>query len=246
MVNCELWTANNSEGLVIGGGERVIVGFMKRLFDMFFSGIGLILLSPIMICVGLSIRRDGGPAFFRQERVGHNGTLFRIYKFRTMVPGAEKMGAQITAGKDPRITKIGDIIRRKKVDELPQLINVFCGQMSLVGPRPEVSKYVAMWGEENRKAILSVRPGITDYASLIFSNEQEVLSHMKDPETGYVMEILPRKVALYRKYVRETAVWLDFRVILATLAKVAGVEGKRLLPELTVPAGQLGGLSGCL
>ncbi|MFH0727002.1 MAG: sugar transferase [Pseudomonadota bacterium] len=205
---------------------------MKRLFDLFFSIIGLFLLTPVLLCVGLAVRRDGGPTFFRQKRVGLKGRLFRIYKFRTMVQNAERLGAQITAGKDPRITKIGHFIRNSKIDELPQLINVFWGDMSLVGPRPEVPKYVENWSLSDRQRILSIRPGITDYASLVYSNEQEVLSRSKNPEQYYVDEITPRKLSLYRKYAIEMNVWLDFRVILATLAKICGVNIKFLLPEL--------------
>lgn len=210
---------------------------------MFFSSLGLLVLSPLFLVIGLAVRKDGGSAFFRQDRVGQNGNIFEIYKFRTMVQNADKLGAQITAGKDARITEIGQFIRKTKIDELPQLLNVFLGHMSLVGPRPEVPKYVAKWEKLNRDVILSVKPGITDYASLVFSNEQELLAESENPEKAYVEEVMPKKLALYCKYVSEMGLWLDFRLIIATLARIFGMNITMLLPELkhihtSVPADQ--------
>jgi len=205
---------------------------MKRLFDSLFVAIGLLFLSPILLLVMLIVKQDGGSSFFLQKRVGHNGQRFKIIKFRTMVVGAEKLGAQITSGIDPRITKTGALLRKLKLDELPQLINVILGQMSLVGPRPEVPKYVEKWPSDDRLKILSVRPGITDYASLIFSDEQKILAESFDPEKSYVEEIMPRKLELYKKYISEQSLWLDFRIIFATLLKIVGGNPDALLPEI--------------
>lgn len=208
------------------------MSIFKRLFDLICAAIGLLLLLPVFIIVGILIRRDGGPAFFRQERVGQNGKLFRIIKFRSMVVNTENQGAKITAGRDSRITRIGRIIRRTKIDELPQLINVFLGHMSIVGPRPEVPLYVAKWSEEDRDIILSVRPGITDYSSLIYSNEQAVLGASENPDKTYIEEVMPSKLFLYRRYVKEQSVWLDLRVIIATILKLVGANVAFLLPEI--------------
>lgn len=205
---------------------------MKRIFDLFFSVFSLVVLSPGLLIISLWIKNDGGPAFFRQKRVGLNENSFNIFKFRTMVVDAEKLGGQITAGMDPRITKIGLFLRKSKIDELPQLVNIVLGQMSLVGPRPEVSKYVEKWSLEDRQRILSVKPGITDYASLIFKDEQEILSGSVDPEKSYIEEIMPRKLELYKKYIFEQSLWLDFRIILATLIKILGCNPNMLLPEI--------------
>lgn len=197
---------------------------IRRFFDLFFSLIGLILLSPILIAVAFAIRRDGGPIFFRQERIGGNGGVFRIYKFRSMVVNAHKMGAQVTAEHDPRITSVGRLLRKTKLDELPQLLNVFRGEMSLVGPRPEVPFYVAQWPEEDRAIILSVKPGITDYATLFYSDEQAVLARAEDPERAYREQVMPHKLRMYRAYVRDSNPRLDLRIIVATLAKMAGID----------------------
>lgn len=204
----------------------------KRVFDLFFASLGLLFLSPIFLIVGLLIRKDGGPALFRQERVGQHGKVFRIYKFRSMVPDAERLGAQITYERDSRITRMGRFLRKSKIDEFPQLLNVFLGQISLVGPRPEVPQYVDKWSAQDRDLILSIKPGITDYASLCYSNEQEVLASTQDPEKAYIEKIMPHKLELYRRYAKERNLWLDLRIILATLAKIAGLEISALLPEL--------------
>ena len=190
----------------------------KRLFDLFWTVPGLIILSPLFLAVAVWIKLDSpGPVFFRQERVGRFEKPFRIYKFRTMVTDAEKKGLPLTTGKDPRITRSGEFLRRTKIDELPQLINVVKGEMSLVGPRPEVPKYVAYYPEEAKGKIFSLRPGITDYAAIEFRNENELLERAQDPEKTYIEEILPSKVALYLKYVSERNMWLDFVLILGTI-----------------------------
>ena len=149
-----------------------------------------------------------------------------------MVVDADKCGLPVTAGNDPRITKIGRVLRKTKMDELPQLVNVFLGQMSLVGPRPEVKRYVNAWSEMDRRQILSIQPGITDFASLVFSNEQEVLTGAVDPEKTYVEKIIPKKLILYRRYVEERTLWLDLRIILATVLKLLGLDVALMLPEL--------------
>jgi len=204
---------------------------MKRLFDLLLSTLTLAVLSPLFVVLALWIRRDGGPEFFRQARVGRGGELFRIFKFRSMVPGAEKLGAQVTGAADPRITSVGRFLRKTKLDELPQLINVFLGQMSLVGPRPEVPRYVDQWPEEDRRQILQIKPGITDYATFYYNDEQAVLARAEDPEKAYLETVLPHKLRLYRKYLEDRNFWLDLRLLLATLARMAGLDGRSLLPR---------------
>ncbi len=190
----------------------------KRLFDLFWTVPGLIILSPLFLAVAVWIKLDSpGPVFFRQERVGRFEKPFRIYKFRTMVTDAEEKGLPLTTGKDPRITRSGNFLRRTKIDELPQLINVVKGEMSLVGPRPEVPKYVAYYPEEAKGKIFSLRPGITDYAAIEFRNENELLERAQDPEKTYIEDVLPSKVGLYLKYVSERNMLLDFVLILGTI-----------------------------
>ncbi|HQU32178.1 MAG TPA: sugar transferase [Candidatus Brocadia sapporoensis] len=180
---------------------------LKRLFDIVFSLLGLMLVFPILLVLAIWIKReDGGPVFYRGVRVGRNGKLFRIYKFRTMVVNAEKIGGSSTADDDPRITRIGKFIRKHKLDELPQLINVLKGEMSFVGPRPEVQHYVNMYTAEE-KAMLSVKPGITDWASLWNSDEGAILAGSPDPEKTYMEEIRPEKIRLQLKYVKERSFW---------------------------------------
>jgi lipopolysaccharide/colanic/teichoic acid biosynthesis glycosyltransferase len=205
----------------------------KRLFDLSISTLGLIVLSPIFIVVGLGVTKDGGPVFFLQERIGRYGHLFRIIKFRTMNLDAEKKGAKITKKGDTRITRVGLILRQFKIDELPQLFNVFLGHMSLVGPRPEVPEYVQEWTDIDRKIILAIKPGITDYASLLYSNEAEMLALADNVERVYINEVMPYKLRLYRKYAKEMNLWLDIRIVIATLAKIAGLGLQSILPELT-------------
>lgn len=193
---------------------------LKRFFDIMLSLFGLIIISPVLIFLGLLIKgEDGGPIFYRGVRVGRYGKLFKIFKFRTMVVGAEKLGGPSTANDDPRITRAGRLIRKYKLDEVPQLINVFKGEMSLVGPRPEVQHYVDMFTEKER-AILTVRPGITDWASLWNPDEGRILSGSPDPERTYMEEIRPTKLRLQLKYVRERSFFVDLGIILKTVATV--------------------------
>ncbi len=193
---------------------------LKRVFDFLSSLVGLILVSPILLTVAILIKReDGGPVFYRGVRVGRFGKPFRIFKFRTMVLNAEKLGGPSTADDDPRITRVGKFIRKLKLDELPQLINVLKGEMSAVGPRPEVQMYVDMFTEEE-KAILSVRPGITDWASIWNPDEGAILAGSSDPEKTYMEKIRPEKIRLQLKYVREQSLWVDLKIILWTLKAV--------------------------
>ncbi len=192
---------------------------LKRLFDLACSVIGLVVLAPILVLVSLFVwLGDRGPVFFRQERVGRGGRLFRIHKFRTMRVASS--GSQVTSADDDRITPLGKVLRKTKIDELPQLIDVALGDMSLVGPRPEVPRYVELWGEEARTEILSIRPGITDPAAIAYRNEQDELAAAEDPETHYTQVILPRKVAMYRDYVRNRSFVGDLKVILGTFAAI--------------------------
>ncbi|ODT65271.1 MAG: sugar transferase [Pelagibacterium sp. SCN 63-23] len=194
---------------------------LKRLFDFSASLAGLILLSPLLVAIMLAIRLEGpGPAFFLQERVGRGGKSFRIVKFRTMRQTAPLEGPQITIGQDPRITRLGHTLRKFKLDELPQLLNVLKGEMSLVGPRPEVPAYMARYTSEQQAIILSVRPGITDFAAIEFSDEAEILAKAPNPEATYVQEVMPRKFALYERYAREQSFWLDLTLITKTLGKI--------------------------
>lgn len=195
---------------------------IKRLFDLVCSILGLLALTPLFLVMAVMIKRDSpGPVFFRQVRVGRFGKDFRIYKFRTMRPASEAL-SQLTVSNDNRITPVGQFLRKTKIDELPQLINVLLGDMSFVGPRPEVPQYVAHYPQDLRAKILSVRPGITDLASIEFSNENELLSANKDPHTVYIREILPRKLAYYVRYVDEQSLAHDVSIILKTLAKITG------------------------
>lgn len=192
----------------------------KRAFDVAASALGLWLLAPVFVGVGIAIKAsDRGPVFFRQERVGKGGVPFRIHKFRSM--RVSNAGSLVTSADDDRITGIGKVLRKTKLDELPQLIDVLKGNMSLVGPRPEVAKYVELWGEDAADEILSVRPGISDPAAIAYRNEQDELASADDPERHYVEVILPRKVAMYRDYVRNRSFVGDLGLIFATVAAVA-------------------------
>ncbi|MDD2700467.1 MAG: sugar transferase [Sideroxydans sp.] len=194
---------------------------MKRLFDILLSACGLVMCAPLFIFVSFWIKFDSaGPVYFRQERVGRKGRVFRIHKFRSMVVNAEARGPQVTVGQDARITRSGRFLRKSKLDELPQLIDVLVGDMSLVGPRPEVPKYVVHYPADVRDRVLSVRPGITDTASIEFSNENEMLEGAADPEKEYIEKILPIKLGYYQKYVDQRSLWLDIRIIWQTIAKV--------------------------
>lgn len=190
----------------------------KRLFDIVGSSIGLVLTVPILAGAAIAIRVDSGsPVIFRQERVGRGGRVFRIHKFRTMRTGP---GPLISATVDPRITRVGSVLRRYKIDELPQLFDVLVGDMSLVGPRPEVPKYVALWPSDAREIILSARPGITDPASIAMRNESVELAAVDEPEDHYVNSLLPRKVAMYVEYVQNQSFSRDLKILVNTLKAV--------------------------
>jgi len=190
----------------------------KRLFDIAVAALGIAALAPILLLLACWIRLDSpGPALYRQQRVGRHGTLFWIYKFRTM-RHACRDGPLLTVGLDERITRAGRLLRAYKLDELPQLFNVLVGSMSLVGPRPEVPRYVACYPESVRREVLSVAPGITDWASIAYSQENAILGEADDPEQAYLDEVLPAKLVLYQRYVREHSFLLDLRIIGGTLA----------------------------
>ncbi len=189
---------------------------MKRLFDMVMSGLGLIVLSPLFLIVAIWIKLDSpGPVFYRQVRVGWHNRDFRIFKFRSMRVGADKGSLVTIGGHDSRITRSGYFIRKMKIDELPQLINVFIGDMSLVGPRPEVRHYVDYWTPEQMR-VLDVRPGITDPASIKFRNENELMDKAANPEKYYIEVIMQEKIKLYLEYVRNASFWYDIKLIFKT------------------------------
>ncbi|WP_305883475.1 sugar transferase [Chromobacterium sp. IIBBL 290-4] len=193
---------------------------LKRLFDIAAAGAGLAVLALPLMAVALWVKLDSpGPVFFRQVRVGRGGALFRIHKFRTMQVDTERQG-QLTVGADSRITGAGRILRKTKLDELPQLLDVLFGDMSLVGPRPEVPKYVAHYPDEVKDIVLSVRPGITDWASIKMIDENEILGRAADPERAYIDEVLPEKLGYYVRYAETHSLWEDIRIIVATLMKI--------------------------
>ena len=192
---------------------------IKRIFDFVCSSLGIIVLSPILILIAIMIKTDSnGPVFFKQIRVGEKNREFEILKFRTMVVDAEKLGRQITVGNDSRITKIGAFIRKYKLDELPQLINVLKGDMSLVGPRPEVPRYVKLYNEEQRK-VLEVKPGITDLASIRYRDENELLGAAENPDEFYINIIMPDKLALNLEYINRNNIFFDIYIIIKTIIK---------------------------
>jgi len=194
---------------------------MKRLFDIMVSATGLLLSSPLLAVVALSVKFSSkGPVFYRQERVGKGFIPFDILKFRTMVVDADQTGGLLTAGEDPRITSVGRLLRKTKLDELPQLINVFKGEMSFVGPRPEVSRYVEMFHEDYTD-LLKVRPGITDPASLKYRHEADVLGTSENPEETYVNQILPDKIELAKEYLKSSSFLFDLRLIFKTILRMA-------------------------
>ncbi|MEM2045645.1 MAG: sugar transferase [Candidatus Bathyarchaeia archaeon] len=196
------------------------IRYGKRIFDFTASLFGLIILSPFLLVVGILIYlSDGKPIFFKQRRIGKDFIPFDFIKFRTMVVNKEGFGPLVTQGNDPRITPLGRFLRKSKIDELPQLINVLKGEMSIVGPRPEVEKYVMMFKEEY-KEILRVKPGITDYATIEFRDEEAILNQYRDVEEGYIKEILPRKIELYKKYISEIGFLTDIKLILKTLLRI--------------------------
>lgn len=201
----------------------------KRVFDILVAAIGLAVLSPLFAVVAILIRLDSrGPVFFRQERIGKGMRPFFIFKFRTMGTDAARRGGQITFGEDPRITRVGRLLRSTKVDELPQLINVLKGEMSLVGPRPEVPRYVELFREEYRQ-ILAIRPGITDLASLRYRDESTILGQSSNPEEEYITRVLPDKLKLSREYLQKSSLLFDLTLIFKTLLKLLPCRGN--VPE---------------
>ena len=191
----------------------------KRAFDVLFSAAVLLLLSPLLLAVAAWIKLDSrGPVFFRQVRVGRHGREFRILKFRTMHVDAPAKGPQITVGRDPRITRSGHVLRKYKIDECPQFINVLLGYIIVGGPRPEVPRYVAMYRAATRELVLSVRPGITDLASIEYRDENELLGRSADPERTYVEQVMPAKLAFCERYVRERSFAGDLGIIGRTFA----------------------------
>lgn len=193
---------------------------LKRIFDLFFSFIGLLILLPFFIIIAILIKIDSrGGVFYKQVRVGQGGQDFLLFKFRSMRSDADRNGLLTVGSKDSRITTIGHFIRKYKIDELPQLINVLIGDMSLVGPRPEVRKYTDLYNEEQKK-VLNVKPGITDYASIEFSNENEILGKTRNPEEVYINEIMPAKLKLNLQYIAEKGIATDLRIIFKTIVKI--------------------------
>ena len=193
---------------------------VKRAFDLIFSTIGILILSPVFLIVAIIIKIDSkGPIYFRQDRVGKNNEVFQIHKFRTMEINSEFLG-KLTIGEDKRITNFGRWLRKNKIDELPQLIDVFYGKMSIVGPRPELKEYVDTYPEDIKKKILSVKPGITDYASISMADESLLLASYKNPQEAYTNNILPKKLGLSTKYVDNNNIFLDLKIIFLTLQKI--------------------------
>jgi len=194
---------------------------LKRLFDIVASGLGLIVLSPLFAVLAVWIKWDSkGPVFYRQIRVGKGNRDFHLYKFRSMRPDSDKAGLITVGGHDPRVTRSGYYIRKYKLDELPQLINVFKGDMSLVGPRPEVRKYVDMYSPEQLR-ILSVRPGITSLASIRYRNENDILAEADDPEKCYIERVMPDKLAIDMEYIPKANLLTDIRLIFSTFKRIA-------------------------
>lgn len=199
---------------------RAVGGGLKRGFDVAASALGLVLTAPLLAAIAVGIVLDSpGPVFYRGSRVGRAGQIFRIFKFRTMVPQADTLGGPSTADDDPRITRVGRWLRSYKLDELPQLLNVLRGEMSIVGPRPEVPQYAALLTGDER-AILSVRPGMTDWASIWDIDEGRALAGSADAERKYLEEIRPQKVRLQLKYVQEQSLSTDLRIIAQTVARL--------------------------
>ncbi len=193
---------------------------MKRLFDIIASGLGLIVLSPLFAVIAVWIKLDSpGPVFYRQVRVGRGNKDFRLFKFRSMRPDSDKLGLITVGGHDPRVTRSGYYIRKYKLDEFPQLINVFIGDMSLVGPRPEVRKYVDMYTPEQMR-VLSVRPGITSLASIRYRNENDILAAAADPDRCYIEQVMPDKLAIDLEYVDRATLWNDIKLIFSTFREI--------------------------
>lgn len=193
---------------------------IKRIFDVVFSILGMVLLFPILLPIAILIKSESnGPIFFRQSRVGLRGKIFQIHKLRTMYVNSENIG-RITIGNDRRITNFGKFLRRYKIDELPQLIDVLSGNMSIVGPRPEIEEYVDTYPKDIKKKILSVKPGITDYASITMIDESLLLANYSNPQEAYAKSVLPKKLELSSKYVENNNIFLDIKIILLTLQKI--------------------------
>jgi lipopolysaccharide/colanic/teichoic acid biosynthesis glycosyltransferase len=193
---------------------------LKRLFDIFVSLTGLLLLLPLFFVIGLLVRFDSpGSVLYRQQRVGKNRRLFRIFKFRTMQLNSDSKGLLTVGGRDPRITRSGYFLRKYKLDELPQLLNVLIGDMSFVGPRPEVKKYVDLYTSQELQ-VLNVRPGITDFASLEYFSENQLLATSDDPETTYIQEIMPAKLKLSARYIEEASLLTDVKIMGRTILKI--------------------------
>jgi lipopolysaccharide/colanic/teichoic acid biosynthesis glycosyltransferase len=208
---------------------------MKKVFDLVLASVGLLALSPLLIAVAVAIKLSSpGPIFYRGERAGLDGRLFHIFKFRTMMVDAERRGPTSTPEDDPRVTPVGRFLRRHKLDELPQLVNVVAGDISLVGPRPQFKWAVDLYNDDERQ-LLTVRPGITDYASVRFRNESEILRGSADPDRDYLQKIHPEKVRLGLEYVRRRSLWIDFRLILATLWSMAGGNPESIIK---IPSGR--------
>ena len=214
---------------------------LKRVLDVLGSIVGLLILWPFLLGIAITIKLDSpGPVFFRQVRIGRGGRPFRIFKFRSMVAGAPQLGKPITVRADSRITRAGAFLRSSKLDELPQLINVFWGDMSLVGPRPEVPEFMNLYTPEQRAIILSLRPGMTDYASILFRDESSILDGRDDPVEIYQREIMPIKFAYYERYNRDVGFINDVRIIIATVSLLAfkrvperfGIENELPLTKL--------------
>lgn len=192
----------------------------KRIFDCLFSSIGLIIISPIFMLLSLLIALDSqGGIFYKQVRIGKNMRPFKLFKFRTMYANSDKKGLLTVGDNDNRITRVGYYLRKYKLDELPQLINVFIGDMSFVGPRPEVEKYVKLYNNEQQK-VLSVKPGITDWASIRYVNESELLARSSEPEKTYINEIMPAKLAINLEYVKQNNLLIDIKIILHTFKAI--------------------------
>jgi lipopolysaccharide/colanic/teichoic acid biosynthesis glycosyltransferase len=195
---------------------------LKRILDVVGSAAGLLVLSPFLLAVAVAIKADSpGPVFFRQERIGRDGQPFRIFKFRSMIAGASQVGTALTVRADRRIARIGGFLRRTKLDELPQLINVLKGEMSLVGPRPEVPEFMNLYTPEERALIVSMRPGMTDYAAILFRDESSLLDGHDNPAEFYRREIMPIKFGYYKRYSRDLGLINDLRLIAATVSLLA-------------------------
>jgi lipopolysaccharide/colanic/teichoic acid biosynthesis glycosyltransferase len=204
----------------------VLASVLKRGFDLLFSVVGLILFSPIFVFVAVLIkRRDGGALLYSQERIGMHGVPFRMHKFRTMIPGADKIGLKVTQANDERITPVGRFLRRHKLDEMPQLFNVLVGDMSLVGPRPEVADYVDGYTDDQR-AVLEIRPGITDPATLAFRDEEGLLAGQEDVDRYYREVVVPKKIAMNLEYAARASLYSDILILLDTLKKLIKKAGR--------------------